>query len=64
VADGAQLPDDTESFDPVPAGESDRAAVAALLDADSGLLQAKVATRLDADNPPGPPAGTALQDGR
>jgi hypothetical protein len=64
VADGAELPGTAASFDPRPVGQSERAGVDALLDPDSDRLQATVATRLDADNAPGPPAGTPLQDGR
>lgn len=33
-------------------------------DPDRDRLPAAVATRLDSDNPPGPPAGTPLQDGK
>lgn len=33
-------------------------------DPDTDRLQAAVATRLDSDNPPGPPAGMSLQDGK
>jgi hypothetical protein len=36
----------------------------AAADLDSDRLQMPVATRLDSENPPGPPAGTPLQDGR
>jgi hypothetical protein len=64
IADGAQLADTADGFDPRPVAESERAAVEALLDPHSDQLQATVATSLDAGNPPGPPAGTALQDGR
>jgi hypothetical protein len=37
---------------------------AAAADLDSDRPQTPVATRLDPENPPGPPAGTPLQDGR
>jgi hypothetical protein len=56
VADDAELPGTAVSFDPRP----DSAGV----DPNYDQLQATVATRLDADNPPRPPAGTPLQDGR
>jgi len=64
VADGAELPGIAVSFDSRPGGQAQRAAVEALLDPSSDRLQATAATRLDAGNPPGPPAGTPLQDGR
>jgi hypothetical protein len=75
VADATELHGATITFDPL----STPAAGTATLtddkkvasgdgecehDPDSGRLHAPVAARLDADNPPGPPAGMPLQDGR
>ena len=75
VAEGADLPGTAISFDPRATerthdssashdGESVRAPAQAEGGTYSERLQASVATRLDSDNPPGPPAGTPLQDGR
>ena len=45
-------------------GESERAPVHAERNPDSERLHTPVAARLDADNSPGPPAGTPPQDTR
>lgn len=75
VAEGADLPGAAISFDPRATerthdssasrdGESVRAPALADRGTYSERLQASVATKLGSDNPPGPPAGTPLQDGR
>jgi hypothetical protein len=75
VAEGADLPGAAISFDPRATerthdsaasrdGESVRAPAPADRDTYSERLHASVAARLGSDNPPGPPAGTPLQDGR
>lgn len=75
VAEGADLPGAAIRFDPRAAegthdssasrdGESVRAPAQADRDSYSGRLHASSAASLGSDNPPGPPAGTPLQDGR
>jgi ESX secretion-associated protein EspA/E len=75
VAEGADLPGAAISFDPRATerthdgsasrdGESLGALAQADRDTYSERLRASVATRLDSENPPGPPAGPPMQDGR
>lgn len=75
VAEGADLAGAAIRFDPRPTERShdssasrDGESVPAQAQADSvshsERPQASAATRLDSGNPPGPPAGTPLQDGR
>lgn len=60
VADGAELPDDAMSF----AAGQPADSLPIDIDPESDRLQTGVAARLYLDKPPGPPAGTPLQDGR
>jgi hypothetical protein len=71
VADGAEVLSTANNFEPptkpgpqTAAGELITDALPTFRDPGSDPLQTPVAARLDFDNPPGPPAGMPLQDGR
>jgi hypothetical protein len=71
VADGAEIFSTATDFEPrtkprpqVTDGELLTGALMAGADPESDPLPPRIAARLDRDNPPGPPAGMPLQDGR